>query len=276
MAPRGPTRKRTSAAKTSTCFEPDGLLQAQVSLQLHHDHRSTLLPGCDTGRSFNGPLQGRLRRPRAHVASIDGPRHLTRSGRSHYAAHPYNSGRCHRLGLPALLGWPQSRDPAPRRDGRHRPWLSARISSIRRCCRTRRRRDLNCIRDASACGRTKRHARADEGGRDVGIVLGSRLRVHQHDRPRRWTALPSLRPAPTARPRRFVGTGAVLFAAVNWINPRWPEARLARRACGPLTSDTALSTFLTPDTHGAFGRLWSDKALGRRAILRRFSPAGHP
>src|SRR3954470_14581321 len=74
----------------------------------------------------------------------------------------------------------------------------------------------------------------------------------------------------------FVGTGAVLFAAVNWINPRWPEARLARRACGPLTSDTALSTFLTPDTHGAFRRLWSDKALGRRAILRRFSPAGHP
>ena len=203
MEPRGPTRKRTSAAKTSTCFEPDGLLQAQVSLQLHHDHRSPLLPGCDTGRSFNGSLQGRLRRPRAHVASIDGPRHLTRSGRSHYAAHPYNSGRCHRLGLPAFLGWPQSRDPAPRRDGRHRPWLSARISSIRRCCRTRRRRDLNCIRDASACGRTKRHARADEGGRDVGIVLGSRLRVHQHDRPRRWTALPSLRPAPTARPRRL-------------------------------------------------------------------------
>src|SRR3954468_23790617 len=107
-----------SGYKTSTCFEPDGLLQAQVSLQLHHDHRSTLLPGCDTGRSFNGPLQGRLRRPRAHVASIDGPRHLTHSGRSHYAAHPYNSGRCHRLGLPALLGWPQSRDPAPRRDGR--------------------------------------------------------------------------------------------------------------------------------------------------------------
>src|SRR3954451_20577556 len=58
MEPRGPTRKRTSAAKTSTCFEPDGLLQAQVSLQLHHDHRSTLLPGCDTGRSFNGLSKG--------------------------------------------------------------------------------------------------------------------------------------------------------------------------------------------------------------------------
>jgi uncharacterized membrane protein YfcA len=47
-----------SGYKTSTCFEPDGLLQAQVSLQLHHDHRSTLLPGCDTGRSFNGLSKG--------------------------------------------------------------------------------------------------------------------------------------------------------------------------------------------------------------------------
>jgi hypothetical protein len=105
-----------------------------------------------------------------------------------------------------------------RRVGRHPARHPPRRPRLGRRREARGRGHLDRLRRPPALARRARVAsRRDPAGARRRLVLGRGLRLHQHDRPCRRAAF-QIYLLPQRLPRDvFVGTGAVFFAAVNWI-----------------------------------------------------------